>query len=120
MQEEANRLENWRERMWLRIRTALPGTRRNTPVRNALPHNLNVTFDKIDGEQLLRLLQDVAVSSGAACSSAEPRPSHVLQAIGLTEQEAKSSIRIGLGRFNEESEIDYAVDYLIRTVRSLQ
>lgn len=117
---EGERLERWREGMWERISAAVPGTRRNTPFENVLPQNLNVTFAGIDGEQLLRRLTDVSVSSGAACSTADPRPSHVLQAIGLSEGEAKASIRIGLGRFHTEEEIESAADSIIRTVRSLQ
>lgn len=120
MEAEGERLSTWREEMWERISERLPGTKRNTPQGQVLPQNLNVTFQGVDGEQLLRQLRDVAVSSGAACSSADPRPSHLLQAIGLTEAEAKASIRIGLGRFNTQEEIEYATEYLIRTVKELR
>jgi len=120
MEAEGERVREWREGMWRRLEAGLPGTQRNTPSEDVLPMNLNVTFAGIDGEQLLRRLTEVAVSSGAACSSAEPRPSYVLQAIGLTEEEAKRSIRIGLGRFNTREEIEYAAEYLIRIVREMQ
>jgi len=120
MEAEGERVREWREEMWRRLEAGLPGTQRNTPSEDVLPMNLNVTFEGIDGEQLLRRLTEVAVSSGAACSSAEPRPSYVLQAIGLTEEEAKRSIRIGLGRFNTREEIEYAAEYLIRIVREMQ
>jgi len=120
MEAEGERVREWREEMWRRLEAGLPGTQRNTPSEEVLPMNLNVTFAGIDGEQLLRRLTEVAVSSGAACSSAEPRPSYVLQAIGLSEEEAKRSIRIGLGRFNTREEIEYAAEYLIRIVRDMQ
>lgn len=119
MAEESLRLAHLREQLWEKIRSAFPDAVRNTPLREVLPQNLNITFPGIDGEQLLRSLTDIAVSSGAACSSADPRPSHVLRAIGLSEQDAKSSLRFGLGRFTTQEEIDFAADDLIRIVRSL-
>jgi cysteine desulfurase len=85
-----------------------------------LPHNLNVTFDGVDGEQLLIGLDDVAVSSGAACSSSRRAPSHVLKALGLREAAAQASIRFGLGRFNTDEDIDYVVEKLRGLVARLR
>ena len=75
-----------------------------------LPHNLNVSFDRIEGESLLVGLDDVAVSSGAACTSVNPEPSHVLRAIGVSAELARASIRFGLGRTTTADDIDYVVD----------
>lgn len=75
-----------------------------------LPGNLNLTFDGLDGETLLLRLDGLAVSSGAACSSADPSPSHVLRALGLSEDQARSSLRFGLGRFNTSEEVVVAAE----------
>ena len=84
-----------------------------------LPGNLNVRFPGIEGETLLLHVPELALSSGSACSSADPRPSHVLLALGLSETEARASIRVGIGRFNTEEEIRYAADVLCSAVRQL-
>lgn len=85
-----------------------------------LPNNLNVHFGRIDGAALISSLKDIAVSSGSACTSASPEPSHVLQAIGLDAESARSSIRFGIGRFNTLDEIAYAADRIIGLVRQLR
>jgi cysteine desulfurase len=85
-----------------------------------LPGNLNVTFAGLDGEALMNSLKEIAVSSGAACSSVNPEPSHVLLALGLTEDQAKASLRFGLGRYNTEQDIDFAATYVAATVRKLR
>ncbi len=85
-----------------------------------LPGNLNIALPEIEGEAWLAGTPGVAFSSGAACSSAEPKPSHVLTAIGLDESTARRSVRFGIGRFNTEAEIDIAVDQLIASYQHLQ
>jgi cysteine desulfurase len=92
----------------------------NGSLEHRLPGNLNVTFDGVDAAALLMSLPDIALSTGSACSSAIPEPSHVLRAIGLTDAAARSSVRIGLGRFNTEEEIDYASERLVEAVRKLR
>src|SRR5690606_1876567 len=74
-----------------------------------LPHMTNISFNNIDGSRLIRSLKNLAVSQGSACSSATWEPSHVLKSMGLTDKLALSSIRIGLGRFTTEEEIDIAI-----------
>ena len=80
-----------------------------------LPHNLNVSFEGVSGEQLLTGLTDVAVSSGAACTTTSSGPSHVLRALGLSSTLSKASLRFGLGRFNTADEVDSVVE-LVRTL----
>ena len=76
----------------------------NGSLEHRLPHNLNISFAHVDGESLLMGLNDMAVSSGSACTTDLPEPSHVLQALGVKNQLAHSSLRFGLGRFNTEEE----------------
>ena len=85
-----------------------------------LPGNLNVSFEGIDGDVLMNSLKEIAVSSGSACTSAEPEPSHVLRAIGRSDQLTRASLRFGIGRFNTPEEIDYAADYVVETVNRLR
>jgi cysteine desulfurase len=85
-----------------------------------LPGNLNLCFDKVDGETLLINMPEIALSSGSACSSATPEPSHVLRALGLSDEAARSSIRFGLGRFNTPEEVEYVIRRVVETVNSLR
>lgn len=94
----------------------------NLPAGNGahrLPGNLNVCFPRVEGQSLMLRTPLLAVSSGSACTSADPHPSHVLRAIGRSEDEARSSIRFGLGRFNSQEEIRQAADWLIEAYRDL-
>jgi len=85
-----------------------------------LPANLNVTFAGVDGESLLISTPSVAASSGSARTSSEPEPSHVLSALGLSEDLARGSVRFGLGRFNTADEIDYAIAAIAESVTRLR
>jgi cysteine desulfurase len=85
-----------------------------------LPHNLNVSFAHVDGESLLMGMNDVAVSSGSACTSATLEPSYVLKALGVEEELAHSSIRFGLGRFNTSDEVDYTIRRVVEVVGRLR
>ncbi|MBW2698471.1 MAG: aminotransferase class V-fold PLP-dependent enzyme, partial [Deltaproteobacteria bacterium] len=114
---EAARLLALRDRLWQRLEAELPGLRINGDTRRRLPGNLNVAFEDVDGERLLLALSGVAVSSGSACASARPEPSHVLAAIGLPEKLARASLRFGLGRGTTEDEIDRAAARVIDEVR---
>ena len=89
-----------------------------TPLR--LPGNLDVSFGDVDGEALLLAMGNLAVSSGAACTSTDPGPSHVLRAIGLSDDAARSSLRFGLGRFNDAADVDFAIERVIRAVGELR
>ena len=81
-------------------------------MEHRLPHNLNISFAYVEGESLLMGINDVAVSSGSACTSASLEPSYVLKALGAGDDLAHSSIRFGLGRWTTEEEVDYVVDKL--------
>lgn len=76
--------------------------------------NLNVSFACVEGESLIMAIKDMAVSSGSACTSASLEPSYVLRAIGVTEDLAHTSIRIGFGRFTTEEEVDYALNLIVK------
>jgi cysteine desulfurase len=85
-----------------------------------LPHNLNVSFSGVDGATLLMSMTDIAVSSGAACSSASAEPSHVLSAMGIPEALAKASLRFGLSRFTTADEVEYVISRVAAIVTSLR
>src|SRR4051812_10656293 len=85
-----------------------------------LPGNLNLSFGNVDGEALLLAMGNLAVSSGAACTSTDPEPSHVLRALGFSDDQARSSLRFGLGRFNHAADIDFAVHRVVEAVKQLR
>jgi len=123
MAEEVHRVGRLRQRLFDRL-NRLPGVALNGPSlalpEMRLPGNLNLSFSHVDGETLMLLVPQVAVSSGAACSSTQPDPSHVLQALGLGAEAVRSSIRFGLGRFNTAEEIDRAADLLAAAIERLR
>ena len=92
----------------------------NGSMEHRLPHNLNISFAYVEGESLLMGINDIAVSSGSACTSATLEPSYVLKALGVGDDLAHSSIRFGIGRFNTQEEVDYTADKLIDVVKKLR
>jgi len=120
MAEESKRLSGLRERLKEGLFAKLDEIFINGSVDHRLPHNLNVSFAYVEGESLLMGINDVAVSSGSACTSATLEPSYVLKALGVGEDLAHTSIRFGLGRFNNEEEVDYVVDKVVQTVQRLR
>jgi len=92
----------------------------NGDMEHRVPHNLNVSFNFVEGESLIMAIKDIAVSSGSACTSASLEPSYVLRALGRSDELAHSSIRFTVGRFTTEAEIDYTVDLLRRKVGKLR
>ena len=120
MPAEAERLRRLRERLRRGISEGLDEVSLNGHPTERLPGNLNLSFAYVDGNALLMSLRDVAVSSGSACTSADPEPSYVLRAMGVEDELAHSSIRFGLGRFNTEEEIDYVIREVIRVVTHLR
>ena len=120
LEAEGARVGRLRDRLLEGLRARLDGVTVNGSLAARLPHNLNVSFDGIEGESLLVGLDDVAVSSGAACTSVNPEPSHVLHAIGTSDELARASIRFGLGRTTTEADVDYAVDKVASLVTRLR
>lgn len=119
-----------RDRLWQKLKTRIEGLELNGPdwktlppsdptVLRRLPGNLNVRFPNVDGQSLMLKVPSLAVSSGSACTSAEPAPSHVLIGIGLSQDQARSSLRFGIGRFNTESQIDQAADRIVAAYAEL-
>ncbi len=120
MAEEGERLRRLRDRLKDSIFAQLDEVYVNGSLTHRLPHNLNVSFAFVEGESLLMGINDVAVSSGSACTSATLEPSYVLKALGVGEDLAHTSIRFGLGRFNTEEEVDYVVSRVVETVNRLR
>jgi len=119
-----------RDRLWQKLKTRIDGLELNGPdwktlppsdptILQRLPGNLNVRFPNVDGQSLMLKIPSLAVSSGSACTSAEPAPSHVLIGIGLSQDQARSSLRFGIGRFNTESQIDQAADRIVAAYAEL-
>jgi len=117
---EAPRLKGLRDRLLHGLITELEGVTLNGHPEERLPGNLNVSFDWVRGEGLLMGLRGVAASSGSACTSADPSPSHVLRAIGVPEELARASLRFGVGRFNTGEQIDSAIEEVVHLVRKLR
>jgi cysteine desulfurase len=120
MPEESRRVLALRERLRRLIFEGLEHVVLNGSLERRLPGNLNVSFAFVEGESLITALGDVAVSSGSACTSAAMEPSHVLEALGVDEPLARSSIRFGLGRFNTEAEVDEVARLLRGAVARLR
>ncbi len=120
MAEQALRLAALRDRLKTKLESELDCVHVNGSMEHRLPGNLNMSFVYVEGESLLMGINDVAVSSGSACTSATLEPSYVLKALGLGDDVAHSSIRFGLGRFNTEAEVDYVAAKVIQVVRHLR
>ena len=120
MPEESRRLSHLRDKLRSKFETELDEVFINGSMEHRLPHNLNISFAYVEGESLLMGINDVAVSSGSACTSATLEPSYVLKALGVGDDLAHTSIRFGLGRFNTEEEVDYVGARVIDVVRKLR
>ena len=120
MEAEGKREIELREYLKHKLENALDYTQVNGNMEHHLPGNLNMSFVYVEGESLLMGINDIAVSSGSACTSATLEPSYVLKALGLGDDVAHSSIRFGLGRFNNKAEVDYVADKLIAVVQHLR
>lgn len=120
MKSETERLQNLRNELEKEI-LEIPGTQLNSSQNDRLPHVSNISFDGMEGEELLRkLCQKIAVSSGSACTSINPKPSHVLEAMGIQSDLARASIRFSLGLMTEEEDINQAVAWVREVVESLR
>ncbi|MGD0796583.1 MAG: IscS subfamily cysteine desulfurase [Acidobacteriaceae bacterium] len=120
MEAESKRLSELRDYLRAKLENALDYVHVNGNMEHHLPGNLNMSFVYVEGESLLMGINDIAVSSGSACTSATLEPSYVLKALGLGDDVAHSSIRFGLGRFNTKAEVDYVADKVIDVVLKLR
>jgi cysteine desulfurase len=119
MEAEAERLRMLRDRLLKGLKSGIAGVTVNGDLERRIPGNLNISFDHIDGNALLMGIKDLAVSTGSACTSASIEPSYVLRALGIDDRRAFASLRIGLGRFTTQEEVDYAVGRLAEEIERL-
>jgi len=120
MAKESQKMLALRERLRKGLEAKLDEVFINGSMEHRLPNNLNMSFAYVEGESLLMGINDVAVSSGSACTSATLEPSYVLKALGVGEDLAHTSIRFGLGRFTTEEEVDYVIDKMVQVVTKLR
>ncbi|MEN9764312.1 MAG: hypothetical protein RL397_267 [Pseudomonadota bacterium] len=119
MATENERVRMLRDRLWSGL-SQMEAVYLNGDLDHRVPHNLNVSFNYVEGESLLMAVKDIAVSSGSACTSASLEPSYVLRALGRSDELAHSSIRFSVGRFTTEADIDFAVALLKEKVAKLR
>ncbi|MCU0938643.1 MAG: IscS subfamily cysteine desulfurase [Burkholderiaceae bacterium] len=119
MATENERIRMLRDRLWKGL-SQIEEVYVNGDLERRVPHNLNVSFNFVEGESLIMAIKDIAVSSGSACTSASLEPSYVLRALGRSDELAHSSIRFSVGRFTTEEEIDFTIDLLQRKVAKLR
>jgi len=119
-EEDFNHVKNLRDKLYYGIISTLDDIYLNGSLENRLPNNLNISIKYVKAENLINEVKEIAVSTGAACTSAALKPSHVLKAIGLNDNLAHSSIRFCLGRFNTEEEIDYTIEKFSEAVNKLR
>jgi len=117
MASDGKRLAILRDKLVDGITAAIESTSVNGHPILRLSHNANITFSGVRADELMMQMKDIAVSSGSACSSASPEPSHVLRAIGLQDRDVLASLRFGLGRFTTEAEIEYAITRIVEIVQ---
>jgi cysteine desulfurase len=121
---ETVRLSGLRDRLFAGLRAGISDVTLNGPALDLpglrLPGNLNVGFGHVEGEALIMAMRDVAVSSGSACTSAQPEPSHVLRSLGLGEDAVRGSLRFGLGRFTTAEEIEFVIARAVEGVARLR
>ncbi len=120
MPAESKRMAFLRDKLKDRLMNSLDEVYINGTLEHRLPNNLNISFAYVEGESLLMGINEIAVSSGSACTSATLEPSYVLKALGAGDDLAHSSIRFGLGRFNTEEEVDYVAGKVIEVVKKLR
>jgi len=119
MDEENKRIRNLHQRL-VKGLTAIEETYVNGDLTSRVPHNINISFNFVEGESLIMAIKDIAVSSGSACTSASLEPSYVLRALGRSDELAHSSIRFSIGRFTKESDVDFTIDLIKQKIGKLR
>ena len=117
MLNESEKIRGMRDTLLNKIKNEIPNLVINGSMKNRLDGNLNLSFPSLKGQSIVTSIPIVAISSGSACTSSIPKPSHVLKAIGLNNNLCNSSIRIGIGRFNTLEEINVAADAIIKAIK---
>ena len=120
MVQENQRLQMLKDRLMNGINSVCKDVYLNGSKEKRIPGNLNLSFAYVEGESLMMGIKDLAVSSGSACTSASLEPSYVLRALGVEEELAHTSLRIGLGRFTTEKDVDKAVENIVKEVVRLR
>ncbi|KAB2836295.1 MAG: aminotransferase class V-fold PLP-dependent enzyme, partial [Caedimonadaceae bacterium] len=120
MTEESKRFLDLRTRFYEKIMKNLTEVYVNGDLNQRIPGNLNLSFAYVEGEGLMMAIKNLAVSSGSACTSESLEPSYVLRALGVDEELAHTSLRLGFGRFTTEAEVDQAADQIIGAVLKLR
>lgn len=119
MDEENKRIRSLHQRL-VKGLTAIEETYVNGDLTSRVPHNINISFNFVEGESLIMAIKDIAVSSGSACTSASLEPSYVLRALGRSDELAHSSIRFSIGRFTKESDVDFTIDLIKQKIGKLR
>jgi cysteine desulfurase len=119
MATENERIRMLRDKLWKGL-SEIEEVYVNGDMEQRVPHNLNASFNFVEGESLIMAIKDIAVSSGSACTSASLEPSYVLRALGRSDELAHSSIRFTIGRFTTEADVDYTIDLLKRKVAKMR
>lgn len=119
MAAEKERIRSLRDRLWSGI-SSIKKVYLNGDLKQRVPHNLNVSFDSVDGDSLIKELNDIAVSSGSACTSASLEPSYVLRGLGCSDELARSAIRFSVGRFTTEEDVDFTIELLRNKISILR
>jgi cysteine desulfurase len=119
MDVDNTRIQKLRDKFWNELKD-VEEIYLNGDLNSRIPGNLNVSFNYVEGESLIMAIKDIAVSSGSACTSASLEPSYVLRALGRDDELAHSSIRITIGRYTTEEEVDFAVELLKKSVAKLR
>ena len=122
MLKEHQDFKRLRDKLLDKIQNQIDGVHLNGHPTHRLPNNIHLSIDHVEGESLLMNLdlEGIAVSSGSACSAGSTEPSHVLTGLGLSLDQSKGSVRISLGKFNTEQEVDFVADTLKRVVEQLR
>ena len=120
MAAEDERFRAWTQQMYQQMERALGEVQLNGHPTERLPHNLNVSISGIKARALIPQMKNIAIATGSACTSAAVKPSHVIQALGFGDARAHSALRISVGRFNTDKEVETAVDQIIQTVQQLK
>jgi cysteine desulfurase len=120
MAAEAARLKDLRERLRASLQQRVPGLQINGDLAHRLPGSLNVSVPGTTAPDLIEACQSIAISTGSACTSASVEPSYVLRALGLSDERANASVRVGLGRFTTDADVDYAADTIVAAAARLR